>query len=69
MATPVTKRIVEVLRKRRGEFIETNDLLNAIYGDREDGGPEYAAKILHGKVHYLRAQGIPIRRVSGYTLD
>jgi hypothetical protein len=70
MKTPgVTKRIHATLRERRGEVVTVGDLIEAAWGGCEDGGPEWADNCLRHSIMALRKQGIPIRRVSGYTLD
>ncbi len=37
-----------------GRFLGRNDLIEALYGNRGDGGPATAPKIIDVEIHYLR---------------
>lgn len=58
----------------KGAIVSTNDLIDSVYGDREDGGPLCANKSIHTKICHLRKKlaNTPFRIItngtSGYRL-
>src|ERR1700719_2577020 len=65
--SPIVKsRIVGTLLLRPGQRISTEELLDSVYGDDPEGGPEFAARALHVHVSRLRrAYGWPIKTYWG----
>ncbi|HDZ73184.1 MAG TPA: winged helix family transcriptional regulator [Aurantimonas coralicida] len=47
-------RLLAVLRSARGAWVRTGDLVDAIYGDRADGGPVTADTIVRVWAYTLR---------------
>ena len=48
--TPQQARIYERVRKAGKWGIRSDDLIDWLYADREDGGPDSAVKVLHCQV-------------------
>jgi len=68
------QRILAALRdKRRSQGITTNELVDIIYGDDSNGGPDDAAAAIHVHIHRLnrtlRDDGLRIRTVHLYRLE
>lgn len=53
-------RIIGALRRANGRMVSQSTLVDAMYGDREDGGPDDAKRVLHVLICRLRRQGHPI---------
>lgn len=70
----VTRDMARVLRRlleAPGVTVTTADLLEALYGDREDGGPDGAEAVLHQYVSRLRRE-LPAEAIDtlrGYRLS
>ena len=71
--SPNERKVAGVLLARGGARTEV--LVAALYGDRQDGGPEYARRCVWMAVHELRkkikSHGIKIRtvRFQGYEIS
>jgi hypothetical protein len=68
--TPSQQRVVDVLRLT-DRPVSSREIAAQIYGDRPEGGPEWAVKCVHVWVHALRRQGWQIRTHGqrGYILE
>jgi len=62
----VGRALVDKLRSQRGQMVTLDELREAIYGCRKDGGP--GDHSIQRMIHTLRKKGIPIVRLSGYAL-
>lgn len=51
---PVEERIARVLARRRGEWLTTDELVDAVYSNHPDGGPEYAGASIGVIFHRLK---------------
>lgn len=74
MLTRVEVRIVEALAAGRHRLTPIETLVDAVYGDRPDGGPLNAANCLKVRISYLRPKlasfgwGIENKHSLGYRL-
>lgn len=48
------RRLANRMAQSFGRFLDRNDLIEALYGDRRDGGPDSAPKIVDIEIHWLR---------------
>jgi hypothetical protein len=60
--------LIAFLGAHRGQWITRAELLDALYADREDGGPAGADAVLQVTLHRMRAAGIPIESTHVYRL-
>ncbi len=60
--TPTELRLVEIMLLRQGRRTSCSDLLDMLYSDRADGGPEEAYQILRIHMHNVN------RKVGGRLL-
>lgn len=51
---PTFQRAVEVLRRHRGQWVPSADLVRAVYSDRYDGGPLNAPNVLSVTINRAR---------------
>lgn len=65
MPSQLKSRIVNALRTARGHPVSVQDLIEAMYHDRADGGALTAEQVLYFCVMRLRREGFPIRCRSG----
>ena len=61
-------KILAALEARRGEWVTVAELVEALYGDREDGGAEAACVVVRYAVHRLRRRGVPVEHAGVYRL-
>lgn len=66
--------ILRCLQEARGSAVTTDALVDYCYGDREDGGPDWASSTIKEAVFQLRKLGVRIgslrgRGRSGYWLE
>lgn len=63
--------VAETLAAARGRPVSNDELVDRLYGDRADGGPDWASHGLGSFVRKLREKGFPIRTVGkrGYLLE
>lgn len=54
------KKVLTYLRSRMGESLSTNDIIDHVYGDRVDGGPDTAADTVRVAIYRLRKKGANI---------
>jgi DNA-binding response OmpR family regulator len=70
--SPDQAAVIGVLSK--GALVSTNDLIDVVYGDREDGGPLHATRVIYVKICHLRKKlaDTPFRIITngcaGYRL-
>lgn len=66
----VRRRIVGTLALAHGDLVTRKELIEAVYGDKEDGGPLDAEPSIKVIIHHLRREGWPIRSHwgRGYSL-
>lgn len=57
---PQQRELLNILASRRGGIVSRETIADELYADREDGGPEYANKVIGTLVHGLRKRGFPI---------
>lgn len=57
--------IEQTLRRRAGAFVSKSELIERIWGQREDGGPLSAVNIISVTVRRLRQSGLPVESVRG----
>jgi len=65
ITAPAHRIIFEALSRKVGSSVRRDMLLNRIYGDRPDGGPEHADTILKVQVSQLRRKIEPY----GWTIS
>ena len=61
-------RLIAIFSARRGEWLTREELLDALYGDREDGGPDAAEACLDQTLHRMRAAGVKIESRHTYRI-
>lgn len=67
--SPHEQKIYEALRNAHGEIVPKSALIDAMYGDREDGGPDSAETVMRICVSSLRRKlGTPIQSCTGYRI-
>jgi DNA-binding response OmpR family regulator len=54
--SPIERRIAEALARRLGHWWLTDDLVNAVYADDANGGPEHARQVVDVGVWRLKRQ-------------
>lgn len=61
--------ISTLLAASPGQVIPASTLIDWLYGDDEDGGPEWARNNIRVAIHKLRQRGVPIKTHgwSGYS--
>ena len=57
--SPTHQIIMRRLAKEPGHWVANADLLDAMYGNRPSGGPEYAQQVLRVQVHHLKKKLAP----------
>lgn len=57
-------RILNRLRLAAGGVVKVTELVEAVYFDRANGGPDYAASCIVLGVMALRRRGFPIQRAE-----
>ncbi len=69
MLSPTQRVMIASLRHGQPEPVPTRKLVDAVYGDREDGGPENAEYVVRVHICQIRtklaALGIEIETVKG----
>jgi DNA-binding response OmpR family regulator len=69
LVTPSQARLLRCLAGSASRLVTTNEVVAAMWGDREDGGPEYAVRSIDVGVYHLRrslaALGVVIERRWG----
>lgn len=68
MRRPVQYRLLAKLSEHKGVPVSIDDLIDAIYGDDETGGPLDAVGNIRVALHNLREKGFRIECRSFYTL-
>jgi len=58
---PQEAKLLDLLTARRGSILSKDELIVGLWGDRSDGGPEYARAIIGICVVHLRRAGYPVR--------
>lgn len=61
-------KLLEYLGQHRGEWIPRDVLIDMLYADREDGGPNCAVGVFYQVIHELRAADIPIEHCDAYRI-
>ncbi len=61
-------KLLAYLTERRGQWVTRAELLDMLYDDRGDGGPDCASAVLLRLVFQARQAGIPIEQTSAYRL-
>lgn len=59
----VQSRVLNYLRLAAGRVVSSNELIEAMYYDREE--PDYASDMVDLTVMELRRRNFPIRNISG----
>lgn len=54
------RRILNELRRVPGRVISTHEIADAVYADREDGGPTDATTIVRSVIWRMKRRGAPI---------
>lgn len=66
---PVTRRLLEVLASQPGKWVTTTRIIDALYGDDPNGGPDNANLTIRVLVHTarprLQAMGWDIESIRG----
>lgn len=64
-------RIINTLRQASGQWVSRDYLLDALYGEDPEGGPDQADKCLRVFIARLRNAGYPIenRYAVGYRMS
>jgi hypothetical protein len=62
--------VLGLLLSRKGHWVSSDEIINALWGDDENGGPDWAIERLRVLVHQLRGLGWNISTWSkwGYCL-
>lgn len=58
-------RILNKLRLECGGVVSMQQLEDAVYGHRVDGGPDYSKDTIRTTIKWLRCFGFPIETVRG----
>lgn len=61
-------RLISIFSTRRGQWVTRDELIDALYADREDGGPDDADGVLDQTLHRLRASGVMIESRRVYRI-
>lgn len=56
---PSEKPIARLLTKRFGQYVNTSELIGALYSGVKDGGPETARNVVNVLVHNIRKKYKP----------
>ena len=65
--TPHEERLLTALRTKRGQIVERDDLIGALWPN-PDREPEGADGALRAHIHNLRRKGVTIESATGYRL-
>ncbi len=72
MTTVITRdvgdRIQAALRSANGSVVTVGTLVDTVYADREDGGPDRALASVRSSIYALRRRGVTIETVVGYRV-
>lgn len=66
---PLAKRVLVALDAANGGLVTVDELIDAAYGDREDGGPLNATCIVRATIMGLRGIGASIDSVKGFRVS
>lgn len=61
-------KVASALRKAGRVGMSPSELIQACYGDREDGGPLSADNCIQQAIHALKAKGLDIEAVTVYRI-
>lgn len=63
--------VLMAIASGRGQPVSRKELIHAVYGEYEDGGPAWAMECLRQYIYRLRAKGYNVRSRYGwgYSID